>query len=51
MKKALLIIDVQKSSVTKPSLINKIEKLQNKYEDVFVSLFTNVRQNCAGRKK
>ena len=41
MKKALLIIDVQKSSVTKPSLINKIEKLQNKYEDVFVSLFTN----------
>ena len=41
MKKALLIIDVQKSSVTKPSLITKIEKLQNEYEDVFISLFTN----------
>ncbi len=41
MKKALLIIDVQKSSVTKFDLIAKIENLQNNYENVFVSMFTN----------
>ena len=41
MRKALLIIDVQKSAVSKPELVQDIEKLQNKYETVFISKFTN----------
>lgn len=41
MQKALLIIDVQASSVTNPDLIAKIEKLQYSYEHVFVSKFIN----------
>ncbi len=41
MQKALLIIDVQASSVTKTDLIAKIEKLQYSYEHVFVSKFIN----------
>ena len=39
MKKALLIIDVQVSAVTKPDLTAKIEDLQQKYDTVFVSIF------------
>ena len=41
MKKALLIIDVQKSAVIKPEIAQKIEKLQYEYDVIFVSKFTN----------
>ncbi len=41
MKKALLIIDVQTSAVTKTEIADKIEKLQNQYNYIFVSKFTN----------
>jgi nicotinamidase-related amidase len=41
MKKALLIIDVQKSAVTRPDLAKKIEALQANYENIFVSFFKN----------
>ena len=41
MKKALLIIDVQKSAVSKPELAQDIEKLQNKYDVIYVSKFIN----------
>lgn len=41
MKKALLIIDVQKSAVVKPEIVQNIEKLQYEYDAVFVSLFKN----------
>ncbi|MCQ2734526.1 MAG: isochorismatase family protein [Alphaproteobacteria bacterium] len=41
MKKALLIIDVQKSAVVKPEIAKNIEKLQYEYDVVFVSKFTN----------
>lgn len=41
MKKALLIIDVQKSAVSKSEIAQNIEKLQYKYDVVFVSKFTN----------
>lgn len=41
MKKVLLIIDVQKSAVTKPEIAKKIEKLQYEYDVVYVSKFTN----------
>ena len=40
-KIALLIIDVQKSAVTKTELIKKIESLQKNYTDIFVSIFQN----------
>lgn len=40
-KKALLIIDVQKSAVTREDIAKNIEKLQYQYEDVFVSQFIN----------
>lgn len=38
---ALLIIDVQKSAVTKPEIAQCIEKLQYKYDVVYVSKYTN----------
>lgn len=38
---ALLIIDVQNSSVTKPEIAAQIEKLQYEYDVVYVSKFTN----------
>ena len=41
MKTALLIIDVQKSAVTKPEIAEHIEKLQYEYDTVYVSKFTN----------
>ena len=41
MKRALLIIDVQKSAVIKPEIAQKIEKLQYEYDVIFVSKFTN----------
>ena len=41
MNKALLIIDVQVSSVTKIEIAKKIEKLQYDYDKVFVSSFNN----------
>ena len=41
MKKALLIIDVQISAVTKPAIANKIEKLQSQYNYIFFSKFIN----------
>ncbi len=41
MRKALLIIDVQKSSVKDEGFINKIEQLQQNYAIVFVSRFVN----------
>lgn len=41
MKKALLIIDVQKSAVVDPKIAQNIEKLQYDYDIVFVSKFTN----------
>lgn len=41
MTKALLIIDVQKSAVTKPQIAQCIEKLQYKYDVVYVSKYTN----------
>ena len=40
-KVALLVIDVQKSAVTKQKLPKKIEQLQNNYTNVFVSAFEN----------
>ena len=42
MKKALLIIDVQKSSVTRTDIASRIEKLQYDYDVVYVSRFTNL---------
>ena len=41
MNKALLIIDVQVSAVTREDIAKKIEKLQYDYDKVFVSLFKN----------
>ena len=41
MKKALLIIDVQTSAVTKTEIADKIEKLQSQYNYIFVSKFEN----------
>lgn len=41
MSKALLIVDVQVSSVTKPEIAAEIEKIQHLYEHVFVSRFVN----------
>lgn len=41
MKRVLLIIDLQKSAVTKPEIAKKIEKLQYEYDVVYVSKFTN----------
>ena len=41
MKKTLLIIDVQKSAITKPEIAQNIEKLQYEYDTVYVSMFTN----------
>ena len=39
---ALLIIDVQKSAVQAfPNLPQKIEKLQEKYQNIFVSVYTS----------
>ena len=40
MTKVLLIIDVQKSAVTKPEIVKKIEKIQYEYDTVYVSTFT-----------
>lgn len=40
-KKALLIIDVQKSPAGNSPLCAKIEKLQEEYEHIFVSKFVN----------
>lgn len=40
-KKALLIIDVQKSPAENSPLCAKIEKLQEEYEHIFVSKFIN----------
>lgn len=41
MSKALLIIDVQVSGVTKPEIVAEIEKVQYGYDHVFVSRFIN----------
>ena len=41
MKKALLIIDAQKSAVFKPEIAKNIEKLQYEYDTVYVSKYTN----------
>ena len=41
MKIALLIIDVQNSSVTRPKIASGIEKLQYNYDTVYVSKFIN----------
>ena len=41
MKKALLIIDAQKSAVIKPEIAQNIEKLQYEYDTVYVSKYTN----------
>ena len=41
MKKALLIIDAQKSAVIKPEIAKNIEKLQYEYDVVYVSKYTN----------
>ena len=41
MKKALLIIDVQKSAVIKPEIAQNIEKLQYEYDVVYISKFIN----------
>lgn len=41
MSKALLIIDVQVSSVTNPEIAAEIEKIQYSYDHVFVSRFIN----------
>lgn len=41
MKKALLIIDAQKSAVIKPNIAQNIEKLQYEYDVVYVSKYTN----------
>ena len=43
MKICLLIIDVQKSAITNPEIAKNIEKLQYKYDTVYVSKFTNSR--------
>ena len=43
MKKALLIIDVQTSAVTKPEIAQRIEKTQYEYETVYISKFTNTK--------
>lgn len=40
MPKVLLIIDVQKSAVTKHEISKQIEKLQYEYDIVYVSKFT-----------
>lgn len=40
MEKALLIIDVQKSAVTKFEIAQKIEKLQYEYDVVRLKHFT-----------
>ena len=42
MKKALLIINVQKSAVTRPDLIKKIETLQNDY-NIFLPLSSRMK--------
>ena len=39
--KALLIIDVQKSAITNKKIVSAIEKLQYKYENVYISQFIN----------
>lgn len=41
MKKALLIIDAQKTAVVKPEIVHNIEKLQYEYDVVYASKFTN----------
>lgn len=41
MKKALLIIDVQKSSIRDKNDVKNIEKIQAEYENVFISQFIN----------
>lgn len=41
MKKALLIIDAQKSAVIKPEIAQNIEKLQYEYDTVYISKYTN----------
>ncbi|MDR2902859.1 MAG: isochorismatase family protein [Lactobacillales bacterium] len=46
IKKALLIIDVQKSSVIKEENAKAVEELQNKYDFVFVSQFMNKNSPC-----
>ena len=40
MSKALLIIDVQKSAVTKSEIAKNIEKIQYDFDTVYVSKFT-----------
>lgn len=42
MSKVLLIVDVQKSAVSKPEIAQKIEKLQYEYDIVYVSQFTKI---------
>lgn len=41
MKIALLIIDVQKSSITDKKIATEIEKLQTTYENIYISKFIN----------
>ena len=41
MPKTLLIIDVQKSAVSKPEIAQRIEQLQYEYDTVYVSKFNN----------
>ena len=41
MKRALLVIDVQVSSVINADIAKKIEKLQYDYDTIFISLFNN----------
>ncbi|MBO7508663.1 MAG: cysteine hydrolase [Alphaproteobacteria bacterium] len=41
MPKALLIIDVQKSAISKPELVKKVENLQYEYDTVYVAKFNN----------
>lgn len=41
VKRALLIIDVQKSAVGNSDIPQRIELLQNEYEHIFISKFTN----------
>ena len=40
MGKVLLVIDVQKSAVTKSEIAQHIEKLQYEYDVVYISKFT-----------
>ena len=40
MEKVLLVIDVQKSAVTKSEIAQHIEKLQYEYDVVYISKFT-----------